>query len=76
MPTREEMEKQGWRQATLSGGKHLSRTLEMYHELGMETHLEEASPEECGNCTECYQVEGETLYRVYTRARGDTEGER
>ena len=33
--------------------------------------LEEISPEECGQCTECYQESDEKIYRVYTRHKKD-----
>ena len=43
----------------------------MYEELGVETYLQEITPEECGGCTECYKA-GETIYRIYTKS-GDGE---
>ena len=67
MPTKEELEKQGWKPATVTGGSHLKRTLEMYQELGFETRLEQVNPDEYEGCTECYESSGETLYQVYTR---------
>jgi len=72
MSTRDELEKQGWRAATVTGGEHLRRALEMYREVGLETYLEEITPEECGGCTECYKSAGETIYRIYTRAGDET----
>jgi hypothetical protein len=42
------LQKKGWREASVSGGEHLQRILKMYEELGIETYLEEISPEECG----------------------------
>ena len=73
MPTKDELEKEGWRVASITGGEHLRRTLEMYQEVGIETYLEEITPEECGDCTECYKA-GETIYRIYTRT-GDEEAQ-
>jgi hypothetical protein len=67
MPTKEELEKQGWKPASITGGSHLQRTLEMYQELGFETHLEQINPKEYEECAECYESSGETLYRIYTR---------
>ena len=67
MPTKEELEKQGWKPATVTGGSHLKRTLEMYQELGFETRLEQVNPDEYEGCTECYESSGEPLYQVYTR---------
>ena len=69
MPVKDDLEKQGWTPASVTGGQHLHRTVEMYEELGFETHLEEISPEECGGCTECYKSDGETIYQVYTRPK-------
>ena len=71
MLTKDELEKEGWKPASITGGQHLKRTLEMYQELGLETHLEEASPKECGGCTECYKSGDETIYRIYTRAKDE-----
>ena len=71
MPTKDELEIEGWKEASTSGGQHLRRTLEMYEELGFETYLEEIDPKECGTCTTCYELGGETIYRVYTRARDE-----
>ena len=71
MLTKDELEKEGWKAASITGGQHLRRTLEMYQELGLETYLEEVSPEECGGCTECYKSGGEIIYRIYTRAKDE-----
>ena len=60
-------EKQGWTLATITGGAHLKRTLDMYRELRIETCLEEISPEKCGECTECYISVKEKMYRIYTK---------
>ena len=62
----EELQQKGWRGASITGGEHLGRILEMYEELGIEVHIEEVSPEECGGCTECYKAGNETIYRIYT----------
>lgn len=73
MSTEDIPQQEGWKLASITGGEHLRKTLAMYHELGIETHLEEVSPEDCGGCTECYQSDNETIYRIYTRideARG------
>jgi len=63
------LEKEGWKASTITGGQHLKRTLEMYRELGLETYLEEISPEECGGCTECYKSGDEAIYCIYTRTK-------
>jgi len=69
----EKIEREGWRQASITGGQHLERTVEMYKELGFDVYLEEVKPEECGTCTLCYQVGNETIYRVYTRPKVEEE---
>jgi protein-arginine kinase activator protein McsA len=66
----EELRQEGWRETSVSGGEHLRRILKMYEELGIETYLEEISPEEYGGCTECYRASGETIYKIYTRQEG------
>ena len=67
--TREELKKEGWQVASVTGGEHLKRTLEMYQELEFETYLEEVKPEECAGCTECYRAGNETIYRIYTKSK-------
>ena len=61
----------GWKLASVSGGTHLKRTLEMYQELGIEVYLEEVKPEECTDCTQCYTAANEAIYRIYTRPKGE-----
>jgi len=65
--TRQELEAEGWKVASVTGGDHLKRTLEMYQELGIEVYPEEVKPEECGNCTECFTAGNETIYRIYAK---------
>ncbi len=65
--SKEQLEKEGWTQASLTGGRHLERTLEMYKELGVEVYLEEADPKQCGECTSCYEDSEEKMYWIYTR---------
>lgn len=65
--SRQELERQGWKQASVTGGDHLQRTLQMYQELGFEVHLEELNPKDCGHCAICYESGNEKMYRVYTR---------
>jgi hypothetical protein len=64
----QELKNEGWILASVSGGDHLKRTLDMYHELGFETYLEGVKPEECDGCTECYSTGNEIVYRIYTRS--------
>jgi hypothetical protein len=65
--TRQQLEAEGWMVASVTGGDHLKRTMEMYQELGIEVYLEEVKPEECGGCTECFTADNETIYRIYTK---------
>ncbi len=65
--SKEQLEKDGWTQASLTGGKHLERTLEMYKELGVEVYLEEVDPTQCEECTSCYENGVEKMFRIYTR---------
>ena len=69
--TKQEMEREGWRVASVTGGDHLNRTLEMYQELGMEIRLEEVKPEEYGDCAECYKSGDEAIYRIYTKSKDE-----
>ncbi|MFC1963744.1 hypothetical protein ACFLU2_03075 [Chloroflexota bacterium] len=66
---KDEMEQEGWKQASISGGMHLQRMLEMYAEVGLEVCIEEVKPGECGECTACYEADDEKIYRVYTRSK-------
>jgi hypothetical protein len=45
--------------------------VDMYKELGFEVYLEEIDPGECRECRVCYDAGNETMYRVYTRAKGE-----
>lgn len=67
--TKQQLEAEGWKLASVTGGDHLKRTLEMYQELGIEVYLEEVKPEEAEGCAECYKAGNETIYRIYTKAK-------
>lgn len=66
---KKKMEREGWKLASTTSGAHLQRILEMYQELGLDTNLEEVTPEECGGCTLCYVAGNETIYRIFTRRK-------
>jgi len=68
---RGKMEREGRKLASTTSGAHLNRILDMYQELGMDTKMEEVTPEECGGCTLCYVAGNETIYRVYTRRKDE-----
>lgn len=63
------IEREDWRQASITGRQHLDRTVEMHKELGFDVYLEEVKPEECGTCTICYEAGNETIHRIYTRPK-------
>ncbi len=65
--TRHERRVEGWKFASVTGGDDLSRTLEMYEELGIETYVEKVDPNECNGCTKCFKAGNETAYRIYTK---------
>jgi hypothetical protein len=52
--TWQQLETEGWKTASVTGGTHLKRTLEIYREPGTEIYLEKAKPEECEDCTQCF----------------------
>jgi hypothetical protein len=58
---------EGWKTASVTGGIHLKRTLEIYREPGTEIYLEKAKPEECEDCTQCFTQKKEAIYIIYTR---------
>lgn len=58
-----------WKEVAIDGGAHLRRVLDMYEELGFEVRLEEVRPEEVDRCTQCFQKQGEKIYRVYARRK-------
>jgi hypothetical protein len=66
--TGKQLETEGWQLASISSGEHLKRILEMYHELNFEVYTEEIDAEQCGECTSCYEIKGEKVYKIYTRA--------
>ncbi len=69
----EELKREGWALASISGGDHLQRILQMYRELDIEVHLEEVDSSQCGECTECYQAGDETIYKIYTKSQEQTD---
>jgi hypothetical protein len=70
---KDRMEREGWKLASTTSGEDLRRILDMYHELGLDVYTEEVSPEECGECTICYVAGGEPLYRIYTKAKDQSD---
>ena len=66
--TKEELEREGWKLASVTSGVHLKRILEMYEELGFDVYIEEVTPEECAGCTICYVAGNEIITRIYTRS--------
>ncbi|HIE16924.1 MAG TPA: hypothetical protein EYP71_01855 [Dehalococcoidia bacterium] len=69
--SKQQLETEGWKLASITSGDHLKRTLEMYQELGIEVHLEETTPEECQDCIKCFTTANEAIYRIYTRTKID-----
>ena len=69
--SRGEMPEGQWILASISGGAHLERTVEMYKELGLDVYLEEVDPGECRECRVCYEAGNEAMYRIYTRAKDE-----
>jgi hydroxymethylpyrimidine pyrophosphatase-like HAD family hydrolase len=65
--TQQQLKTEGWKIASVTGGSHLKRTLEMYRELGIEIYLEKVKPEECEGCTRCFTENNEAIYRIYTK---------
>ena len=65
--TQQQLEAEGWKIASVSGGAHLKRTIEMYRELGGEVYLEKMKPKDCVGCTKCFTEKNEAVYRIYTR---------
>ncbi len=59
----------GWQYAALTGGADMTRMLEMYREIGIETQAVEVDPAACDGCTVCFEDGGVELFRVYTRPR-------
>ncbi len=72
--TREETEREGWKLASVTGGEHLARILDIYREMEFEVYLEEVTPEQCGGCTECYRAAGEKIFRIYTKTTANGWG--
>jgi len=65
--TQQQLEAEGWKIASVTGGTHLERILEMYRELGIEFYLQKVKAEECAGCSQCFTENKEASYRVYTR---------
>ncbi len=67
MSSDDNLEREGWRLASITSGEHLRRMLATYEELGIETRIQEIGPDECAGCRECYRTGNETQYRVYVK---------
>lgn len=66
--SKEELEREGWKLASITSGAYLRIILEMYEELGFDVYTEEVTPEEYTGCTICYIAGNETITRIYTRS--------
>ena len=62
-----------WQEVAIDGESHMRRMMDMYEELGFEVRLEEIQPEECEQCTKCFQERGEKIYRIYARRKQEAE---
>jgi hypothetical protein len=65
--TEQQLGDEGWTLASSSSGQHLKRTLDMYHELGIETYLYKVDASNCRDCTKCFVETGEPLFRIYIK---------
>ena len=70
---RDRMEREGWKLSSTTSGEHLKRILEMYDELGFDIYTEKVTPADCGECTECFMVGNETIYRIDIRDKEQAE---
>ena len=68
MENEEQLKRDGWQFAAISGGEHLKRTLEMYNELGIKTSLIKVKPGNCNECTRCFTLGQEELYKIYIKS--------
>ncbi|MCX8125698.1 MAG: hypothetical protein N3E40_00945 [Dehalococcoidia bacterium] len=59
---------EGWELASISGGDHLVRIVEMYREMGFEVYVEEVRAEECPECNQCFK-NGGPVFRVFKRRK-------
>jgi hypothetical protein len=69
--TEEELQAEGWQLATVTGGVHLKRIVNMYKELNIPTYLFQVDPHQCGECIRCFVTCGETAYRVYFKPQAE-----
>ena len=72
-----ELTEQGWVRRFTGEEPRLSEMKELYESLGMEVLVESAIPDECQECTGCFEVEGfQDRYKtIYTREEGADGGE-
>ncbi|HJX03077.1 MAG TPA: hypothetical protein VJ488_00815 [Dehalococcoidia bacterium] len=69
--TEKELQAEGWQLATVTGGTHLKRTMDMYAELNIPTYLFQVDPHQCGECIHCFITGKETAYRVYIKPQAE-----
>lgn len=72
-----ELTEQGWVRRFTAEEPRLSEMKEFYESLGMEVLVESAIPDECQECTRCFEIEGiqDRCKTIYTREEGAAGGE-
>ena len=66
----DELKKEGWQKQFTSEEPRLSEAKELYESLGLEVHLEPATPEEIGpECSICFEDMPDRYKTIYTRQK-------
>ncbi|MCK4444110.1 MAG: hypothetical protein KAW09_06175 [Thermoplasmata archaeon] len=69
MPSKEELEKEGWTRMFTATEPRLSESVEMYESLGYEVRLEDIEMEKDEDCQECVKGFEDTIKVIYTRPK-------
>jgi hypothetical protein len=67
MTREEKLTSEGWEKRTTYDEPRLSEMVELYKELGFETHLEPLNPDEELECAECMKLAPQNYKTIYTR---------
>jgi len=69
MTREEELTKKGWQKKSTTDEPRLAELVEMYTEIGYDTHLEPFHPDEESGCTECMKLQADRYKTIYIKKK-------
>jgi hypothetical protein len=73
---RERLEREGWSMRTIQDEPRLSELKQLYEDMGFEVMILPLSPDDCGECTECFDREEGRYKTLFTRPKTNRLDER